>query len=76
MSQEAAAQPDEKIRAAHPRLGGMLLAPSSDPESTTAWATGAAGEVAAPLLLRAPRCFGAGTVLTVLDEPRRPRDSP
>ena len=35
---------EEKIRAAHPRLGGMILALSSDPQSTTAWATGAVGE--------------------------------
>jgi hypothetical protein len=35
---------DAKIRAAHPRLGGMILALSSDPQSTTAWATGAVGE--------------------------------
>ena len=35
---------EEKIRAAHPRLGGMILALSSDPQSTTTWATGAVGE--------------------------------
>ncbi|MGN6132438.1 MAG: hypothetical protein ACTHOK_19050, partial [Nocardioidaceae bacterium] len=32
------------VRAAHPRLGGVILALSSDPQSTTAWATGAVGE--------------------------------
>lgn len=35
---------EAKIRAAHPHLGGMILALSSDPQSTTAWATGAVGE--------------------------------
>lgn len=35
---------EEKIRAAHPRLGGMILRLSPDPQSTTAWATGAVGE--------------------------------
>lgn len=32
------------IRSRHPRLGGLILALSSPPPSTTAWATGAAGE--------------------------------
>lgn len=35
---------EAKVRAAHPRLGWMILALSSDPQSTTAWATGAVGE--------------------------------
>jgi len=35
---------EAKIRAAHPHLGGIILALSSDPQSTTAWATGAVGE--------------------------------
>jgi hypothetical protein len=34
------------IRAQHKHLGGLLLALSSDPQSTTAWATGAQGEQA------------------------------
>jgi hypothetical protein len=33
-----------RVRADHRRLGGLLLALSSDPHSTTAWATGARGE--------------------------------
>ena len=32
------------IRAAHPRVGGLILALSDDPQSTRAWATGALGE--------------------------------
>ena len=35
---------ETRIRTAHPRLGGVILALSSDPQSTTAWATGAVGE--------------------------------
>ena len=33
-----------RIRTAHPKLGGLILAVSSDPHSTQAWATGAVGE--------------------------------
>jgi hypothetical protein len=32
------------VRAKHPRIGGLILALQSDPQSTTAWATGAEGE--------------------------------
>ena len=35
---------ETRIRDAHPRLGGVLLALSDDPQSTRAWATGAHGE--------------------------------
>lgn len=35
---------EAKIREAHPRLGGLILALSTEPQSTTAWATGAVGE--------------------------------
>jgi hypothetical protein len=35
---------EARIRAAHPHLGGMILALSSEPQSTTAWAAGAVGE--------------------------------
>lgn len=38
------ARREAKTRAAHPRLGRVILALSSDPQSTTAWATGAVGE--------------------------------
>lgn len=33
-----------RIREAHPRLGGLILALSDDPQSTRAWQSGAAGE--------------------------------
>lgn len=35
---------ETKIREAHPRLGGLILALSTEPHSTSAWATGAVGE--------------------------------
>lgn len=35
---------EERIRAKHPKLGGLILALSDDPQSTTAWDTGAVGE--------------------------------
>lgn len=37
-------QREARIRAAHPRLGALMLAVSSEPQSTRAWATGAVGE--------------------------------
>jgi hypothetical protein len=33
-----------RIRSKHPKLGGLILAVSDDPSSTTAWNTGALGE--------------------------------
>lgn len=38
------ARREERIRAKHPKLGGLILAVSSEPQSTTAWAAGAVGE--------------------------------
>lgn len=35
---------EDRIRAAHPKLGGLILALSDDPQSTRAWSSGAAGE--------------------------------
>jgi hypothetical protein len=35
---------EERIRVKHPKLGGLILAASDDPQSTTAWNTGAMGE--------------------------------
>jgi hypothetical protein len=35
---------EERIRAAHPKLGGLIHALSHDPQSTTAWDLGAVGE--------------------------------
>ena len=42
--QRRVAKRAERIRAAHPRLGGFILAVSDEPRSTTAWAKGARGE--------------------------------
>ncbi|HUQ00499.1 MAG TPA: nuclease-related domain-containing protein [Aeromicrobium sp.] len=36
---------EDRMRAKHPRLGGLLLALSGDPQSTLAWAAGAHGEM-------------------------------
>jgi hypothetical protein len=38
------AKREEKVRARHPRIGGLILALSDEPRSTTAWAKGAVGE--------------------------------
>lgn len=38
------AKREERIRKKHPRLGGLILAVSDDPQTTRAWATGAVGE--------------------------------
>ncbi|HEY2644235.1 MAG TPA: nuclease-related domain-containing protein [Galbitalea sp.] len=35
---------EARVRKAHPRVGGLLLALVDDPQSTKAWAVGAAGE--------------------------------
>ncbi|GAA5165927.1 nuclease-related domain-containing protein [Ornithinimicrobium tianjinense] len=35
---------EQRIRSKHPRLGGLILAVSDDPQTTKAWATGAVGE--------------------------------
>ncbi|QSR26953.1 NERD domain protein [Nocardioides aromaticivorans] len=42
--QRRRAKREERIRARHPKLGGLILALSDDPQSTTAWHTGALGE--------------------------------
>lgn len=39
-----AAKRETRIREAHPRLGGLILALSDEPQSTTAWERGAHGE--------------------------------
>ena len=38
------AKRETRIREKHPKLGGLILAMSDDPQSTTAWNTGALGE--------------------------------
>ncbi|WP_219923880.1 nuclease-related domain-containing protein [Nocardioides campestrisoli] len=35
---------EQRIRERHPRIGGLLHALSDEPQSTTAWSTGASGE--------------------------------
>jgi hypothetical protein len=35
---------EQRVRAAHPKLGGLILALSDDPQSTRAWERGALGE--------------------------------
>lgn len=35
---------EKRIRTSHPKLGGLILALSDEPQSTRAWAIGAAGE--------------------------------
>lgn len=35
---------EERVRTAHPKIGGLLLALVDDPQSTRAWARGAVGE--------------------------------
>lgn len=42
--QRRQAKREEHIRAKHPKLGGLILALSEDPQSTTAWDAGALGE--------------------------------
>jgi hypothetical protein len=39
-----AAKREARIRAKHPKLGGLILAVTDDPQSTTAWNAGALGE--------------------------------
>lgn len=38
------AKRESRVRAAHPRIGGFLLAVSDEPQSTRAWEVGAVGE--------------------------------
>ena len=38
------ARREERVRARHPKLGGLMLAMSDEPQSTRAWSTGASGE--------------------------------
>lgn len=42
--ERCAGKREAHVREAHPRLGGLILALSADPQSTTAWAQGARGE--------------------------------
>lgn len=60
---------ENRVRTAHPKIGGFLLAVSDEPQSTTAWATGARGEE-----LLGKRLDGlAGDGVRVLHDRRIPR---
>jgi hypothetical protein len=39
------ARREQRVRQRHPKLGGLILAVTDEPQSTRAWATGAVGEV-------------------------------
>lgn len=58
----------QRVRASHPRLGGLLLALFDDPQSTKAWTTGADGEERLGARLDAQ----AGPLLRVLHDLRIP----
>jgi hypothetical protein len=59
---------ESQIRQRHKRLGGVILALSSDPQSTTAWAAGARGEETVGRYLDALRAEG----MAVLHDRRIP----
>ena len=42
--QRRVAKREERVRSAHPRLGGVILALTDEPQSTRAWQRGAVGE--------------------------------
>ena len=67
-SQHRRAAREERVRANHPRLGGLLLALFDDPQSTKAWTTGADGEERLGTRLDAQ----AGPLLRVLHDLRIP----
>ena len=58
----------QRVRANHPKLGGLLLAHFDDPQSTRSWATGADGEER----LGARLDVQAGPMLRVLHDLRIP----
>lgn len=60
---------EDRIRSAHPRLGGLILALSDDPQATKAWDVGALGEERLGSRLNGI----AGETLRVLHDRRIPR---
>jgi hypothetical protein len=66
--QKRHAQRESQIRERHKRLGRMILALSSDPQSTTAWAAGARGEETVGRFLETLRAEG----MAVLHDRRIP----
>lgn len=63
------AKRDQQVRAAHPHVGGLILALTDDPQSTRAWARGAVGEER--LAKRLDQLAGQGVCL--LHDRRIPR---
>lgn len=61
----------ERVQTAHPKIGKFLLAVFDDPQSTTAWATGAVGEERLGDMLAEV----AGPTLRVLHDRRIPRST-
>lgn len=61
----------QRVQAAHPKIGKFLLAVFDDPQSTTAWATGAVGEQQLGGMLAAI----AGPTVRVLHDRRIPRST-
>ena len=59
---------EARVRAAHPRLGGLILALTDDPASTNAWAVGAGGEERLGAMLDTLTCDRS----TVLHDRRLP----
>ena len=62
------ARREQRIRTAHPRLGGLILALSDDPQSTRAWQSGAVGE-----RRLAERLAGLGDTVIALHDRRLPK---
>lgn len=62
---------EDKVRAAHPKIGGFLLAVTDDPQSTAAWDKGAIGEEK----LGRSMNKAAGPLLRVLHDRRVPRST-
>jgi Nuclease-related domain len=60
---------EDRIRSAHPKIGGLILALSDDPQATKAWDTGALGEERLGSRLNEI----AGETLQVLHDRRIPR---
>ncbi|MEO6411395.1 MAG: hypothetical protein ABIO48_02305 [Pedococcus sp.] len=63
---------ENAVRTAHPKLGGLILALSEDPQSTTAWARGSVGEER----LGARLDSTAGALVRVLHDRRIPGSRP
>jgi hypothetical protein len=59
---------EQRIRESHPKLGGLILALSDDPQSTKAWERGAVGEE-----LMAQRLTDLPDTFRVLNDRRIPR---